>query len=125
MSSYIRYSSKGPELLIDMVDQVAEVLAVSGGLPAATATTLAVAITNKMAEAWGGQFVYFPKGTWNGGSLTCFELEERDWKIYQEYDGTNRKAVCAKYAISPSRLHQIIISVRLARRGGPSSPPTA
>lgn len=116
MSSYIRrYNSKGPELLIDMVDQAAETLSTVGGLAPSVADALAVAITNKMAQAWGGQFIYFPKGNWNGGALTYLDLEERDWQIEREYNGTNRKEICTQYNISSSRLYQIIISVRLAR----------
>lgn len=105
---------------MDMVDQVAETLSSAGGLTPAASETLAIAITNKMAKAWGGQFIYFPKGTWNGGPLTCFELEARDWKIEREYNGANRKEICAKYDISAARLHQIVVSVRLARRSNNS-----
>ena len=115
MSGYVRYS-KGPELLIDMVDQVTDVLSTTGRLAPEDAEALAVAITNKMANNWGGQFVYFPKGIWNGGDLTCFQLEERDIKIYEEYNGTNRAEVCLKYNISHRRLYQVISAVRQSRR---------
>ena len=115
MSSYARYSSKGPELLIDMVAQVAKILTQDKTLPEGVAEALAVAITNKMADTWGGQFIYFPKGNWNGGGLSCFQLDERDWKIEREYNGSNRKEICEKYQITPRRLYQIITSVRLAR----------
>lgn len=122
MSSYVRYRSKGPELLIDLVDQVAEVLATRGGLPTSTAELLAMTIANQMAKSWGGHFIYFPKGTWNGGGnrLTCFQLDERDRNIEREYNGTNRDEICAKHNISTRRLYQIITSVRMARRNGGS-----
>lgn len=116
MSSYIRYSSKGPELLIDMVDQMAELLATQGGLSKPAASVLAVTIANQMAKTWGGRLIYFPKGTWNGGDLTCFQIDERNLQIEREYNGTNRDEICTKFSISPGRLYQIISAVRLARR---------
>lgn len=122
MSSVVRYKSAGPETLLNMVDQVAEVLVTEGGVPAKTATALAIAIANRMGREWGGDFFYFPKGTWNGGKLTCFELEERNRRIAIEYNGANLIEVCAKYNISSTRLYQIIADVRAARRTLGSDP---
>lgn len=116
MSSYVRYNSNGPELLIDMIDQVADVLSTQGGIPASTAAELAIIAVDRFARSRGGCLVYIPKGTWNGGSLTCFQLQERDIQIEREYVGSNRDEICAKYGIRKSRLYQIIVAVRLARR---------
>lgn len=123
-SSYIRYSSKGPELLIDMVENMAEMLATQGGLSQPVASELAVAIANQMAKNWGGRLIYFPKGTWNGGELTCFQIDERNLQIEREYNGTNRDEICAKFNVSPGRLYQIIAAVRMARRNAGSAIPS-
>lgn len=123
MSSVVRYKSAGPETLIDMVDQVAEVLVSDGDIPAPVAAALAIAIANRMGSSWGGHFIYFPKGTWNRGELTCFQLDERNRLIEGEYVGSNWVEVCTKYKISRTRLHQIINEVRLARRRVDPTPP--
>ena len=80
------------------------------------AHTIAFTIASRMADRWGGQTLYFPKGNWNGGRSRWFQLAERDWKIFKEFDGTNRDAICQKYGISRSRLYQIINAVREASR---------
>ncbi len=104
--------SKGPELLLDLVYQSADLLQKMAGLPPGAAQDIAVALATRMAESWGGQLIYFPKGTWNGRAALCFKLEERDWKIYREYNGTNREEVCARHSISTSRLYQVIAAIR-------------
>ena len=111
--------SKGPELLLDLVYQSADLLQKMAGLPPGAAQDIAVALATRMVELWGGESIYFPKGTWNGRGLLCFKLEERDRKIYREYDGTNRHEVCAKHGISTSRLYQIIAAIRRHRSTKP------
>ena len=112
MSNGTPYLSKGPEVLIDLVDQAAKILKSQGGLSPEKAEDLAVAIADRMAMMWGGNQIWFPKGNWNGGALRCFQLEQRDWNIYREYNGTNRKEMCARYDIGQARLYQIIAACR-------------
>ncbi len=115
--------SKGPELLLDLVYQSADLLQKMAGLPPGAAQDIAVALATRMAESWGGQSIYFPKGTWNGRAALCFKLEERDWKIYREYNGTNREEVCARHGISTPRLYQVIAAIhkRLSMQTSPIS----
>ena len=115
--------SKGPELLLDLVYQSADLLQKMAGLPPGAAQDIAVALATRMVELWGGESIYFPKGTWNGRGLLCFKLEERDRKIYHEYNGTNRHEVCAKHGISIPRLYQIISAIHRYR--AMQSPPPA
>jgi len=105
---------KGPELLLDLIHHATDVLR-KAGMPSDSAQDLAVTIATRMAEQWGGHGIYFPKGTWNGRAALCFKLEERDWKIYREYDGTNRHEVCSRHGISISRLYQILAAIRRHR----------
>jgi Mor family transcriptional regulator len=118
MNSGSNLKSKGPEFLLDLVHHTAGVLR-KAGMSSDSAQDLAVAVATRVAEQWGGHGIYFPKGTWNGRAALCFKLEERDWKIYREYDGTNRHEVCARHDISPSRLYQIIAAIRRHRSTQP------
>ena len=111
---------KGPELLLDLVHHSANVVR-GAGLPAETAKNVAIEIATRMAEQWGGNQIYFPrgKGTWNSRQLFCAKMEEQDWKIYHEYNGTNRHEVCLRHGISISRLYQIIAAIRRRRSTQP------
>lgn len=81
-----------------------------GGVPAEQAASLALAIVTCLAETHGGERV--PKGNWNGRSPMWFQLAERDWNIYREYNGNNWQEVCAKHNISRARLYQILAVIR-------------
>lgn len=118
MDRSFRYSSKGPELLIDMVERASHILMTQGGIDPKSAETLAIAFVNEIAKNWGGSYFYLPKGNWNGGELSCFELTDRDRKIFRAYRGKNRDEICTRFGISPQRLYQIVCSCRLeiARR---------
>ncbi len=110
MTEAAKNSSRGPEMLLDLADQAAEILRDVGNLAPETASELGMTIAKRMAEQWGGRQFYFPKGVW-------FDLDQRDWQIYSEYDGTNRQEICRRYSISPSRLYQILHAVRRQLRG--------
>lgn len=56
--------------------------------------------------------IYFPTGNWNGRGLIWHQLSERDWKIYSDYRGDNRREICDRYQIRAQRLYQIIAAVR-------------
>ncbi|MBI3545970.1 MAG: hypothetical protein HY081_05170 [Gammaproteobacteria bacterium] len=94
------------------MDKVAQVLEASGGLSSEKAETLAIAITDVMAQNWGGSYIYFPKGNWNGNTLRFFQLAERDWAIYREFNGQNRQDVCDRHNISVQHLYRIIADCR-------------
>jgi Mor family transcriptional regulator len=115
MTSQSGTRHKGPEFLLDLVHHTADVLR-SAGIPSDSAQDLAITIATRMAGQWGGHGIYFPKGTWNGRAALCFKLEERDWEIYREYNGTNRHEVCAKHGISIPRLYQIIAATHRHRQ---------
>lgn len=114
-----RYSGQAPEMLLDLVEKTVLLLISKGGMDKARASEIGITLAENMARAWGGSLTYFPKGNWNGRSLSCFQLSERDWKIYSEYNGTNRVEVCTRYQVSERRLYQIISTIREQRKNLP------
>ena len=111
-----KQSSRGPEVLEDMVDPTTAILQKEGGLSDEDAAGLVLAVVENMVSLWGGSLFCFPKGNWNGRSPLWFQLAERDWNIYREFDGTNREEVCKKYGIKRSRLYTIVAACRLELR---------
>ena len=114
-----RYSGQAPEMLLDLVEKTVLLLTSKGGLDKAKAGELGITLAEAMARSWGGSLIYFPKGNWNGHSLSCFQLTDRDWNIYREYNGTNRQEICSKYQVSERRLYQIISTIRKLRKYSP------
>ncbi len=106
-----KHYTRGPEVLSDMVENATAILQ-EGGLSDEDAAGLALAVVEKMASLWGGSLIYFPKGNWNGRSPLWFQLAERDWNIFREFDGTNRDEVCKKYGIKRSRFYKIVAACR-------------
>jgi len=98
---------------MDLCEYSAGILTELGGLDPKRANDLGNAIAVKMANLWGGQMIYFPKGAW-------VELSRRDLEIYREFNGKNRDEVMKKYGISRTRLYEIVNAVReeLYRRPG-------
>src|SRR3990172_3956244 len=125
MNNRPRYR-QGPELLVELLEQASHTLSSQGGISSSQAEMLAIAIADRMAVICGGDFFYFPKGTWNGG-LNCFQLAERDWEIYREYRSTNRHDLITRYGISMQRLYQILAACRrhlaTSRRQDSTTPP--
>lgn len=89
-----------------------QVLHESGAVTDKEAGQLSLEIAARICKAYEGQQVYIPRGNLNGHPLPWFKLEERDWQIYREYNGTNREDVLGKYNIGKSRLYQIIAFFR-------------
>lgn len=67
------------------------------------AVPIAEAIVNGLAARRGGDVLYVP---------TCSrkprQLADRNAAIRAEFNGRNRKELCAKYGISKPRLYQIV-----------------
>ena len=124
MNEGLKPSSKGPEFLLDLVHHSADALR-GAGLPPETAKNVAIEIATRIAEQWGGQDIYCPKGTWNGRAPLCFKIEERDWKIFHEFDGTNRREICDRHDVSVPRLYQILSDCRkkILERHNLTNPP--
>ena len=103
----VDYRSKGPELLVDLVDKTASVLVEKAGLDPDIAQLCAEAVAHRMRQSWGGQQVYFPKGQ-------AVDISERDLQLFQEFDGKNQRDLARKYGMSLQWVYQRIKAVQAA-----------
>ncbi|HHJ80127.1 MAG TPA: DNA-binding protein [Candidatus Tenderia electrophaga] len=101
------YRSKGPELLVDLIDKTAAVLVEKAGLDPDTAHLCAEAVAHRMRQSWGGQQVYFPKGH-------AVDISERDMQLFREFDGRNQRDLAKKYGMSLQWVYQRIKAVQAA-----------
>lgn len=58
---------------------------------------------------WGGENIYIPKGD-------VFSRAQRDEKIFQQFDGTNRSEICREHGITEMRFYQIMAAQRAQRK---------
>lgn len=91
---------------------------IEAGLEAARADDLAHEIVGRIVREWGGRRIDLPRGRWGRTTLLWYQQHRRNLRIFREYDGTNRREICARYGISSSRLYQIIHGVRAFLREG-------
>lgn len=93
--------------------EIADAITSEIGLKAEMAADWAARITGALRRRLGAQQIYIP-----GPSKA-----ERDAAIYRDYNGTNAGEVCARYAVSRSRMHDIVKEQReLAIRRGRANP---
>jgi Mor family transcriptional regulator len=108
------FKSKGPELLVDLADQIAVALKETLRLTGEQALQIGREIAERMAGHWGGQNVYFPMGL-------SYKLSQRDRQIFDEFNGTNHSDLARKYVVSLQWIYKIVKAVRqeeMARRQG-------
>lgn len=91
----------GTELLADLADRIADHLERSKRIDESAARQLAEDIAYEMADAWGGQLIYFPKGKF---AL----LSKRDRQIFSEFTGHNHADLARKYKVSVQHIYRII-----------------
>ncbi len=111
MSEYGR--GRGPELLLDLADKVADQLT-RAGLDLDQATRIGSDIASSIAKDWGGQNIYVPLG------LSIF-LSKRDQEIYEEFNGSNHAVLARKHHVSEQWIYSIVKSAHkaeIARRQG-------
>ena len=106
--------SNVPELLTDLASHASAIAAEMLGLPSDTAEHLGIEVARKMADHWGGQHIYIPKGV-------SMIASERDIRIYDEFNGRNHAELSRKYHLSTIWIYKIIRTIRaqeIARRQG-------
>lgn len=101
------FRSKGPELLLDMQAHVRRILIETAALMPEKADAVAQEVTDKMAEHWGGQNVYFPMGL-------ALKANRLAYLIYAEFDGSNQAELAAKHKKSVQWIYSLINQVRAA-----------
>jgi Mor family transcriptional regulator len=108
------FRSKGPELLLDLAQHIANALTELAGMDQDQAEQLGREIADRMAAHWGGQNIYFPMGL-------SFRLSQRDRAIYHEFNGHNHSDLARKYRVSLQWIYKIVKAVRaeeIAQRQG-------
>jgi Mor family transcriptional regulator len=108
------FKSKGPELLVDLAENVAQGLIELLKVDSEVAEHAGREIANRMAAHWGGQNIYFPMG------LT-YKLSQRDHQIFEEFNGQNHSELARKYGVSLQWIYKIVKAVRqeeIAKRQG-------
>lgn len=109
-----QFRSKGPELLLDLAQQVAHALGELIAVDQERAEHIGKAVAERMAAHWGGQNIYFPMG------LTM-KLSRRDRQIYDKFNGHNQNELAREFGVSVQWIYKIIKAVRkeeVARRQG-------
>ncbi len=94
----------GTELLSDLADRITTYL-VGLGHPEESARHIAETIALDMANNWGGQLIYFPKGRF-------VLLPRRDRQIYAAFNGSNIKDLVQQYGVCEQHIYRIIKAMR-------------
>lgn len=103
--------SRAPEFLANLLEYSKLVL-VKNGISPEEATKMSRDISKQMCDVWGKQLIYFPEWLRE-------DLNERDLKIYDEFNGHNQQDLARKYNLSIQAIYRIISIVRfeeLSRR---------
>ncbi len=100
MSKQSGMESVRHELLSDVADHTTAIL-VEHGIDEGLADQVGCAISNHLAESWGGQNLTVPKDY-------LYRLSERDMMIYKEFNGRNHSALSRKYHVSVRAIYKII-----------------
>lgn len=106
-------SKPGTELLADLADRITKILT-NSTFSEDAANQIAESVALDMANHWGGQLIYFPKGRF-------VLISKRDREIYTKFDGTNIKSLALEYKVSEQHVYRIIKAMRrsdLADRHG-------
>jgi len=108
------FKTKAPELLQDMAAHVQAVLTKYGEIDTDKASSLGEEAVERVARAWGGATVYFPKGDY-------IRSHRKAQDVWRDYNGRNAQEVARKHGISLVWAYDIIKKKRKeeqARRQG-------
>lgn len=95
-----RYSKEGRSFLYDLRDQVAHQLK-DINIDPDIARQFANELMFTMSQNWGGQSLYIIKDD-------TFHIDERDIKIYNDFNGHNHTELAKKYKLSLQYIYRII-----------------
>lgn len=99
------FRSKGPELLLDLIDQLTVALEEMVSLERSKAQHVAKEVAERMTAHWGGQNLYFPMGM-------VVKLSRRDRQIYDDFNGDNHHELARKYGVSLQWIYKIVKAMR-------------
>ncbi|QIW15834.1 transcriptional regulator [Pasteurellaceae bacterium RH1A] len=99
------FEEKAPEVLADLARHIEAELAQKHQINQEAAKQIGVEIAQRMAQNWGGCVVYIPRNL-------VLLLNERDMKIYQEFNGNNHQELARKYQVSTQWVYKIVKRVQ-------------
>ena len=102
------FKSKGPELLVNLADHVADSAKDVLGISNATAEHLGQEVAIRVSQVWGGQLIYFPSGT----QLKCAKTHV---KIFDAFNGRNHDEVAAQFGVSVQHVYKVVKLMRRER----------
>lgn len=97
-------AGKYPELLIDLRDKAIEKLE-EAGFEATQAKSAAFVVVELIRKDWAGKQHYIPQGL-------LYDLTERDWKVWEAFNGKNVKELVDRFKLSEQRIYAIIKTIR-------------
>jgi len=100
------FKTKAPELLQDMAAHVQAVLVEYGEIDPTKANSLGEEAVERVARAWGGATVYFPKGDY-------IRSHRKAQEVWRDYNGRNAQEIARKHGISLVWAYDIIKKKRL------------
>jgi Mor family transcriptional regulator len=92
------------ELFTDLATHGAEILC-DHGIDKDVAEQAATAIADRLAQHWGGSNITIPKDY-------HFALAARDLQIFDEFNGTNYRALARKYNMTERGMRKLIERVK-------------
>lgn len=99
-----RKKPRGIQLLMDIADlNTAELIA--AGIDSAIARKIALSVSEKIRNTYGGEKIYFCKGT-------VIDVNRRHWQIWDEFTGRNHFQLAKKFNLSVRQVEKIIARCR-------------
>lgn len=106
--------SRYPEILVDLMDKASEPMAEKLQIPAEKARELVFLVCEIIRKDWSGDNFYMGKGF-------SYDIRKRDLSMYEEFTGSNHKALAKKYEITVRQVYErisIISAAEFNRRQG-------
>ncbi|MDD0823738.1 Mor transcription activator family protein [Mannheimia sp. AT1] len=106
------FEEKAPEVLTDLAKHIEVELEEKHQFTPEQAKQVGIDIAQRIAQNWGGEVIYIPRNL-------LMALNERDMKIYEEFNGNNHRELARKYNVSMQWVYKIVKKVHkdeVARR---------
>lgn len=106
------FEQKAPEILADLAKHIEIQLSQKAEIDNEKAKQIGVEVAQVISQRWGGEIIYIPRNLF-------VLLNERDLKIFNEFNGTNHRELAKKYQVSMQWVYQIVKRVtkeEIARR---------
>ena len=98
-------SDRYPEVLRSIQDHLVSIL-IGKGVDKTIADESAEEAVENIRINFGGEMVYIGKGK-------AYDINKRDARVWNDFNGKNHKELCRKYDISIQQVYKIIKAKRL------------